>query len=52
MKEIIEEKKDRTTTVNERAINRDPKTKQLVNRYQEKESRLCYDRRAMIRSES
>ena len=33
-------------------ITRDHKTKQIVNRYQEKDFRMCYDKRCMIETES
>ena len=52
MKQIIEGEKDRITTVNEQMITRDSKTKQIVNRYQEKDFRMCYDKRRMIKTES
>ena len=33
-------------------ITRDHKTKQIVNRHQEKDFRMCYDKRCMIETES
>ena len=51
-KQIIEGEKDRITTVNEQMITRDSKTKQIVNRHQEKDFRMCYDKRRMIKTES
>ena len=51
LKQIIEGQKRRITTVNERAITREPSTKQIVNRYQEKDFRLCYDKRCMVKTE-
>ncbi len=38
--------KDRITIVNENMINRDGKTKQVVNKYQEKDFRFVYDKRS------
>ena len=51
LKQIIEGQKRRITTINERAITREPSTKQIVNRYQEKDFRLCYDKRCMVKTE-
>ena len=45
LKELIEGKKTRITTVKKNAITRDSKTKQLVNKYQEKDLILDYDKR-------
>ena len=45
LKELIEGKKKRITTVKENAITRDSKTKQLVNKYREKDLKLDYDKR-------
>ena len=45
LKQLIEGKKKRITTVKENAITRDSKTKQLVNKYQEKDLKLDYDKR-------
>ena len=52
MREIIEGQKKRITTVNEKMIFRNSKTKQVENRYQEKDFRLCYDKRVMKKTES
>ena len=52
MKQIIEGQKRRITIVNEQAITRDPATKRIVNRYQEKDFQLCYDKRVMVKTES
>ena len=52
MKQIIEGEKKRITTVNEQMITRDSKTKQIVNRNQEKDFRMCYDKRCMEKTES
>ena len=49
MNEIIEEKRDRITIVNENKITRDPKSKTIINKYQEKDFRLCYDKRCATR---
>ena len=45
MREIINKQKSRITIVNENMITRDSKTKQVINRYQEKDFRLVYDKR-------
>ena len=52
MREIIENQKQRITTVNERMISRNTKTKQVENRYQEKDFRMWYDKRVMVKTES
>ena len=52
MAKVIEGELDKITTVNERMITRDHKTKQIVNRYQEKDFRLCYDKRCTVETES
>lgn len=52
MKQIIEGQKRRITIVNEQAITRDPATKRIVNRYQEKDFQLCYDKGVMVKTES
>ena len=52
MKQIIEDKKQRITIVNEQAITRDSTTKQITNKYQEKDFRLCYDKRCKIKTDS
>ena len=52
MRQIIEGQKKRITTVNEKMIFRNSKTKQVENRYQEKDFRLCYDKRVMKKTES
>ena len=46
MREIINKQKKRITIVNEQMITRDGKSKQVVNRYQEKDFRLVYDKRS------
>ena len=46
IKEIINKQKDRITIVNENMITRDGKTKQVVNKYQEKDFRFVYDKRS------
>ena len=46
MREIINTQKKRITIVNEQMITRDGKSKQVVNRYQEKDFRLVYDKRS------
>ena len=45
MRDIINQQKRRVTIVNERMIIR--KNRQLVNKYQEKDFRLVYDKRSM-----
>ena len=52
MKQIIEGEKQRITIVNEQAITRDSTTKQITNKYQEKDFRLCYDKRCKIKTDS
>ena len=52
MREIIEGHKKRITTVNEQMIYRNSQTKKIENRYQEKDFRLCYDKRVMKKTES
>ena len=52
MRQIIEGQKKRITTVNEKMIFRNNQTKQIENRYQEKDFRLCYDKRVMKKTES
>ncbi|XP_022787930.1 uncharacterized protein LOC111327883 [Stylophora pistillata] len=52
MKRIIEGQKRRITIVNEQAITLDPATKRIVNRYQEKDFQLCYDKGVMVKTES
>ena len=47
MNDIIEGKKNRITTVKEQMITRDAKTKQIVNKYQEKDFTLGYDKRCV-----
>ena len=47
MRDLINKQKERITIVNEQMITRDSKTKQVVNRYQEKDFRLVYDKRSM-----
>ena len=47
MRDIINKQKDRITIVNEQMITRDSKTKQVVNKYQEKDFWLVYDKRSM-----
>ena len=46
MRDIINKQKDRITIINEQMITRDSKTKQVVNKYQEKDFRLVYDKRS------
>ena len=52
MRQIIEGQKNRITTVNEQMITRDSKTKEVKNRYQEKDFTMCYDKRAVVKTES
>ena len=52
MREIIEGYKKRITTVNEQMIFRNSQTKKIENRYQEKDFRLCYDKRVMKKTET
>ena len=52
MRQIIEGHKKQITTVNEQMIFRNSQTKQVENRYQEKDFRLCYDKRIMKKTES
>ena len=52
MRQIIEGQKKKITTVNEQMIFRNSQTKQVENRYQEKDFRLCYDKRVMKKTES
>ena len=52
MRQIIEGQKKRITTVNEQMIYRNSQTKKIENRYQEKDFRLCYDKRVMKKTES
>lgn len=52
MKQIIEGEKQRITIVNEQAITRDAKTRQITNKYQEKDFQLCYDKRRIIKTDS
>ena len=52
MRQIIEGHKKQITTVNEQMIFRNSQTKQIENRYQEKDFRLCYDKRIMKKNES
>ena len=52
MRQIIEGQKNRITTVNEQMITRDSKTKQVKNRYQEKDFTMCYDKRMVVKTES
>ncbi|XP_022777519.1 uncharacterized protein LOC111318937 [Stylophora pistillata] len=52
LKQVIEGQKRRITIVNEQAITRDPATKRIVNRYQEKDFELCYDKREMVKTKS
>ena len=52
MRQIIEGQKKRITTVNEKMIFRNSKTMQVENKYQEKDFRLCYDKRVMNKTES
>ena len=51
MKQLIEEKKERITIVNENKLTRDSKTKQLVNKYQEEDLTLGYDKRYLEKSD-
>ena len=52
MREIIEGYKKRITTVNEQMIFRNSQTKKIENRYQEKDFRLCYDKRVMKKTKT
>ena len=52
MRQIIEGQKKQITTVNEQMIYRNSQTKQIENRYQEKDFRLCYDKRVMKKTKS
>ena len=52
MKQIINKQKEGITLVNERKITRDPKTKEVVNQYQEKDFRFVYDKRCLKRIEN
>ena len=52
MRQIIEGHKKQITTVNEQMIFRNSQTKKIENRYQEKDFRLCYDKRVMKKTES
>ena len=52
MRQIIEGQKKRITTVNEKMIFRNSKSMQIENKYQEKDFRLCYDKRVMKKTES
>ena len=52
MKQVIEKQKERITLVNEKKITRDPKTKEIVNNYQEKDFRFVYDKRCLKRIEN
>ena len=52
MRQIIEGHKKQITTVNEQMIYRNSQTKKIENRYQEKDFRLCYDKRVMKKTES
>ena len=47
MRALINKQKERITIVNEQQITRDPKTKLVVNRYQEKDFRYVYDKRSV-----
>ena len=52
MKEIINKQKERITLVNEQKITRDSETKEIVNRYQEKDFRFVYDKRCLNKVET
>ena len=52
MRQLIEGQKKRITTVNEQMITRDNKTKEVKNRYQEKDFTMCYDKRVVAKTES
>ena len=47
IKDIIHGNKDRITIVKEQMITRDSKTKNIVNKYQEKDFRMVYDKRCI-----
>ena len=52
MRQLIEGQKKRITTVNEQMMTRDNKTKEVKNRYQEKDFTMCYDKRVVAKTES
>ena len=50
MRRVINNTADHITIINEGKITRDPSTKQIVNRYLEKDFRFVYDKRCMVKT--